>query len=393
MAVSVIAAPSQIDASTSRRQRLLGWVRGDEVGPMLIVVGSLHGNEPSGVGGIEQLLTGLDGDTEAIRGDLVAIAGNLLALEQGCRYQVRDLNRCWTDERITNMRQRAQREGLVAEDREEVELLEMIDEAIAAARGPIFMLDLHSTSSGGSPFGIISDTLKSRDFACHLPVPMVLGLEEELQGTMLSYFGDRGLITLGFESGQHDDPISVDRAEAAVWICLDSAGLLTTGRGPIYQRSQQRLAESARGLPRFLELRHRHEVGEGDGFRMEPDFVNFQRVHTGQLLARDRGGEIRSPVNGRILMPLYQAQGDDGFFIVREFSSFWLRLSRVLRRARFDRIVHWMPGVQRHPREPHTYRVNRHVARWFALEIFHLLGFRRHGVDGDKLKVSRRPFD
>ncbi len=393
MAVSMIAAPSQGESSTSRRQRLLGWVRGDEPGPMLIVIGGLHGNEPSGVGGAEQVLASLGGDTEAIRGDFVAIVGNLVALEQSCRFQIRDLNRRWTDERIASMRERALREGLVAEDREEVELLEMIEEAIDAARGPIFILDLHSTSGGGSPFGIISDTLKSRDFASPLPVPMVLGLEEELQGTMLTYFGDRGLITLGFESGQHQDPASVDRAEAAVWICLDSAGLLTAGRGPIYQRSQGRLAESSRGLPRFLELRHRHPVGLGDSFRMEPGFVNFQRVHTGQLLGRDRGGELRSPADGRVLMPLYQAQGEDGFFIVREFSSFWLRLSRVLRRAKVYRIVHWLPGVQRHPSEPDTYRVNRRVARWFALEIFHLLGFRRHGVDGDRLKVSRRVND
>ncbi len=393
MAVSVIAAPSQGDSSAYRRQRLLGWVRGEEPGPMLIVIGGLHGNEPSGVGGLEQLLTTLGGDSKAIRGDLVAVIGNLVALEQACRFQVRDLNRCWTDERIASMRQRARGEGLVAEDREEVELLELVEEAIAAARGPIYMLDLHSTSGGGSPFGIISDTIKSRDFACHLPVPMVLGLEEELHGTMLSYFGDLGLITLGFESGQHDDPVSVDRAEAAAWICLDSAGLLTRGQGPIYQRSQQRLAEAARGLPRFLELRHRHPVGPGDGFRMEPGLVNFERIHKGQLLARDRGGEIRSPLDGRVLMPLYQAQGEDGFFIVREFSSFWLRLSRVLRRARLDRIVHWLPGVQRHPREADTFRVNRRVARWFALEIFHLLGFRRHGVDGDRLKISRRPHD
>jgi hypothetical protein len=142
-----------------------------------------------------------------------------------------------------------------------------------------------------------------------------------------------------------------------------------------------------------LELRHRHPVGPGDAFRMEPGFVNFQPVRTGQLLARDRGGEIRSPSRGRVLMPLYQAQGEDGFFLVREFSPFWLRLSRMLRRLRLDRVVHWLPGVRRHPTQVDTYRINRRVARWFALEIFHLLGFRRHGEDAEGLTVSRRPFD
>ena len=358
---------------------------------MLIAIGGLHGNEPSGVAGLEQVLKTLE--ASSLRGDFVAMVGNLAAGEQRNRFQVRDLNRCWTEDRIAEMKARSETAGLVAEDREEIELLALIEEAADAARGPIFVLDLHSTSGGGSPFAIISDTLKSRDFARPLPVPTVLGLEEELHGTMLTYLGDQGMVTLGFESGQHDDPLSVDRAAAAVWISLDSAGLSTVGRGPIYQLSQQRLADASDDLPHFVELRYRHPVTPTDGFVMEPGFVNFQLVPAGQLLASDRGGEIRSPVRGRVLMPLYQAQGEDGFFIVREFSAFWLRVSRTLRKMRADRIVHWMPGVQRSPSEANTYRVNRRVARWFALEVFHLLGFRRHGADGEALTVSRRPFD
>jgi succinylglutamate desuccinylase len=382
------------DTTASRReQRLLGWLRGSEPGPMLIVVGGLHGNEPSGVAGLERVLARVGDDPAAIRGDFVAILGNLEALARQTRFLVRDLNRCWSVERIAAMRARAVEQGLAAEDREEVELLTLIEEAVLAARGRVYVLDMHSTSGGGSPFAIISDTLRSRDFARPLPVPIVLGLEEELSGTMLTYLGDIGLVTLGFESGQHDDPVSVDRAAAAIWICLESAGVWKGGRGESYRVAQQWLAQSSQSLPRFLELRHRHPVGPGDDFRMEPGFVNFQPVRAGQLLARDRGGEIRSPARGRVLMPLYQSQGEDGFFLVREFSPFWLRLSRSLRRLRLDRVVHWLPGVRRHATQIDTYRINRRVARWFALEIFHLLGFRRHGEDAEGLTVSRRPFD
>jgi len=59
----------------------------------------------------------------------------------------------------------------------------------------------------------------------------------------------------------------------------------------------------------------RHPVGPG--FRMEPGFANIARVSTGTLLARDDGGEIRAPFDGLVLMPLYQAQGSDGFFFGR----------------------------------------------------------------------------
>jgi hypothetical protein len=46
---------------------------------------------------------------------------------------------------------------------------------------------------------------------------------------------------------------------------------------------------------------------------MEPDFLNLQSVKRGQLLARDRNGELLARVNGRIVLPLYQCQGSDGF--------------------------------------------------------------------------------
>jgi succinylglutamate desuccinylase len=50
---------------------------------------------------------------------------------------------------------------------------------------------------------------------------------------------------------------------------------------------------------------------------MQPDYKNFQAVEKGELLALDKHGEIRADEDGLILMPLYQKQGDDGFFLVR----------------------------------------------------------------------------
>ncbi|MCZ6618859.1 MAG: hypothetical protein O7E57_12075, partial [Gammaproteobacteria bacterium] len=41
-----------------------------------------------------------------------------------------------------------------------------------------------------------------------------------------------------------------------------------------------------------------------------------------------------------------------------------------------DRVAGWLPGVRRDPDHPDTLHVNRRVARLFALQFFHLLGFR-----------------
>ena len=50
---------------------------------------------------------------------------------------------------------------------------------------------------------------------------------------------------------------------------------------------------------------------------MEPGFANIQSIAAGTLLARDRGGEIRAHEDCLVVMPLYQGQGDDGFFLGR----------------------------------------------------------------------------
>jgi len=92
-------------------------------------------------------------------------------------------------------------------------------------------------------------------------------------------------------------------------------------------------------------------------------------------------------------MPLYQTQGDDGFFIARPVRGFWLALSAMLRYLRAGRIAHWLPGVSLLPGEPHALVVNRRVARWSSLPILHLLGFRRRSEACDRLIVERRAHD
>ena len=50
---------------------------------------------------------------------------------------------------------------------------------------------------------------------------------------------------------------------------------------------------------------------------MKPGFKNFQAVTKGELLARYDDQDVKAEADGMILMPLYQAQGNDGFFIVK----------------------------------------------------------------------------
>ena len=198
---------------------------------------------------------------------------------------------------------------------------------------------------------------------------------------------------MAYESGQHDEPGAVERAEAGVWIALTAAGLLPEDRVPEAARGRKLLQRQRGTIPRVLEMRYRHHIRPEDEFSMDPGFRSFQPVSRGQAIARDVRGEVRVGEGGHILMPLYQKQGEDGFFVVREFEPFWLHVSYILRRLRVDRIAHWLPGVQRSPDAPNVVMVDKNVARWFALDLFRLLGFRRTEDAGSRLVMRRRAYD
>lgn len=379
---------SVTDETAALPDRVLAALGDPDRGPTLIVVGGLHGNEPAGWEAAQRVATALADREGHVRGRIVFLTGNRTALARGCRFVDRDLNRAWTDDVVERIR--TEGPGASVEDREQAELLDVLDQLIDESRGIPYLLDLHTTSGPGGPFTTVADALPARDLGLRIPVPLVLGLEEMVDGTLHDWIACTGTITVAFESGQHEESLAIDRAEAAIWIMIEGLGLLPAEQLPEAAEATTFLSEVGRGLPVALEMRYRHPVEPEDTFEMLAGWENFQPVRRGEVLAHDVSGTIASPEKGRMLMPLYQEQGEDGFFIVREFSSFWLRVSALLRHLGLASVVHWLPGIRKHPRRPWVYLVNKHVARWYALQLLHLLGFRRVREDGDLLVVERR---
>ncbi|HSW28676.1 MAG TPA: succinylglutamate desuccinylase/aspartoacylase family protein [Longimicrobiales bacterium] len=298
-------------------ERVLGRLRGARPGPTLVCIGGLHGNEPAGVHALRRVLERLAPRVHAMRGDFVALAGNRPALALGMRFVDRDLNRAWTDPHLDRHRAPGAVPELV-EDQEQVELLTAIESAVAEARGPVFVLDLHTTSGMGSLFTTCADELANRDMASAIPVPTILGLEEALEGTLTAFLGLHGLVAVAFESGQHEEPRAVDRAEAGVLLTVASVGLLPEALLPEAAEARTLLSRDAGHLPRAMELIYRHAIEPGDGFVMDPGYRTFQPVHRGQEVATDVRGRVRVDQDARMLMPLYQKLGQDGFFLIRD---------------------------------------------------------------------------
>ncbi len=368
-----------------RWPRVVGRVTAPEPGPTLFVVGGLHGNEPAGLLGLERVFGRL-GEIGLARGELVGLAGNLEALAVGRRFIDEDLNRIWLEPRLAALRDG---EPVSVEERGLRDLDRELRETLARARGEVYALDLHTISGPGPAFVVIDDTLLNRRFANRFPVPLVLGLDEELTGTMAHHLTAQGVIPVGFEAGQHEEAEAADRAEAAIWIALEAAGILADGHAE-FAAARRRLEAESRGLPIVVEVRYRHAIAPEDGFRSVQGLISFQPVRKGDPLASDRAGEVRAPLGAMVLMPLYQDQGEEGFFLVDPVKAFWLRLSVRVRPWRLERFLHWLPGVRRHPDHKGAFIIDRWIARWEALQIFHLLGFRRRGAAERYLIMARR---
>ena len=372
--------------------RVLGRFGTPGSGPALVVTGGLHGNEPGGLQAAERVFAYLDAHQPRARGSFLVVRGNTRALSEKRRFLVKDLNRQFLPERVDEVN-RADIDTLDPEDRELRDLVATVVEELEQARGDGYFLDLHTTSAVGIPFMLLGDTLRNRAFSSHFPLSVILGLEEQLDGTLLEYLNNLGYVTLGCEGGQHDLESSVDHHEAVLWIALVAAGILAEADVPDLARMRRLLDDARSSAPRVMEVRYRHAITPDDGFQMRPGFSTMQPVDSGQLLAWDARGEVRAKWDGWILMPLYQGQGNDGFFLARAVRPLWLGVSSLLRRLRLSPLLRLLPGVSRDKHREDSLIVDTRIARWFPLEVFHLFGYRKLRSYGPVLVVSRRRHD
>lgn len=307
-------------------KRIIGRYTGPDRGPLLICFGGIHGNELAGVKALETVFNLLEHEpvvnpTFRFSGRIVGFRGNRLALSRRKRFYTQDLNRMWRPDLIRQLKH-THPADLRYEERELRELIEAVEREIAMYRPEkLVLLDLHTTTADGGIFGIATDDAESVRIAKELHAPVITGMLAGLQGTMLHYFNTDNIfatevITLGFEAGQHDDPLSVNRCIAAIINCMRTIGCVDAD--DVENRHDDLLMAYSAGLPKVAELRYVHHIQPNDEFRMAPNYHNFKPVKQDEILAHDRFGPIRAKEDALILMPLYQAQGSDGFFLVKE---------------------------------------------------------------------------
>lgn len=300
-------------------QRVIGKIEGAHSGPTVVAIGGLHGNEPSGVSALQQVTANLKPKRELFNGNFLAVRGNIEALNRGVRYIDEDMNRIWFPSIIEKIK-RTSRDALKSNERKEIkDLLDLLEGYIPEEPShPVIFADLHSFSAEGNMFAITARKEAHINLFAKLHVPLIFGIEKTLRGAALSYYQDKGYVTFALEGGQHTNDVTVQNSTAAMLAMLDEIGCLDTSSLPAFEQHSDYLAHENKRLPGQVELVYQHMIEPGDNFQMREGFRNFQTVEAGDWLATDRDGKIRAQCGGYLLMPLYQDQGNDGFFIARE---------------------------------------------------------------------------
>ncbi len=306
---------------------LIGRYDGAQHGALVLCVGAMHGNEPAGPAAIRRVLQMLQKESVAnahfvFRGRFLGLLGNTRAFEKQQRFICCDLNRQWTVANVQRI-ERTPIHDLTYEELEIRELLALIRQEIIDYRPTkLVLLDLHTTSSDGGIFTIPANDDQSLSTASAMCAPVVQGLTANLVGTTLHYFcpenWDLPTIAVCFEAGQHADPLSARRSVAAIINCLRTVG--NVAAADVENRHDELLLRYSTQLPRVTKLLLRHAVLPDDEFKMQPNYQNFQPLRKGEILAYDRHGAIVAPKDCLLLMPLYQSQGSDGFFLVEKIS-------------------------------------------------------------------------
>ncbi len=359
-----------------------------EPGPCFVVFGGLHGNEMSGPKALERVAHILGQHQPSIKGKFLGVLGNVAAMQRNVRFIDRDLNRGWGVSQVANLR--AQDPSLdTPEDAEQRDLLAFLDSLKDETNQPVVFLDLHSTSADGLPFSCMPDTLTNLRIALTLPIPAVLGLEETIEGPMLGYLSDKGYRAVFVEAGQHDKPETADIQEAAIWVLLEGLGLMEAKDIPNFDAHFKRLHDLGHDLPRVLEIRYRQTTTMRDGFKMKPGYQHYDKVRAGEVLAENENGPIKSPLDGRVLMPSYQNNTEQGFFIAKDIPPLFVQIYFILRRLDLGRWAHLLPGAERSPISDHVLRVQRWVPQRLS-NLIRLLGWRRMTADDDHVVLRRR---
>lgn len=291
--------------------RIIGEYDSENKGPLLFITGGVHGNEPSGIIALQKVFKILNVEKPDINGKVVGVSGNRKALMNDVRYIDEDLNRTWTVENIASGSKDSH------EKKEMFEIIEILEQFPEKEFTKRYFLDCHTTSSASEPYISVQEVNDNDAWAHLFPTYIIRGFSDIVLGCIDHYESRIGITGFVFEGGQHESEVSEMNHEGIIWLALQNACDLNLESLTTFPEAAKRLSEKKENQKTF-EIKYRHGLKAGDDFKMETGYTNFQPIKKGEVLAHQNGKPIKSEWDAYIFMPLYQKQGNDGFFVVDE---------------------------------------------------------------------------
>ncbi|MEQ9583445.1 MAG: aspartoacylase, partial [Arenibacter sp.] len=177
---------------------------------------------------------------------------------------------------------------------------------------------------------------------------------------------------------------------AFMWLALVYGGALKRADAEGLEGNYLLLQNSAQENANFFEIIYRHPIVSGDKFHMLPGFKSFDVVNKGKILAEHNDKAVLALQKSSIFMPLYQSQGEDGFFLIRKIPKLALWISVLLRKIRMPALLPILPGVSWADKKKGTLLVNERTARFMAKPLFHLLGYRNRLINKNEILMTSR---
>jgi succinylglutamate desuccinylase len=350
--------------------RLIGQISGKSNGPVILIIAGLHGNEPTGIEAAKQWIESLRLlPQDSWKGHVYAFLGNTLALEQNARYLDFDLNRMWTHKHINDAK--SSKISTIRESKDLIELHDEIENVLANhTREAIYLVDLHTTSGATPPFLAVMDTISNRKVLHNAPYRKILGLEENIYGSLTEFYKDRVKLSVAFEAGQNEDPASVkNHIEFLHWLQVKIGSLKSDL--PVSLQVEHASNKA------WYELVYSHLIDQHHRFVMLPNRSSFEWIEEGNFLASDINGKVLSPKSGFLFMPLYQKFGSEGFSILKPVSPIQSFLSRFLRKLNAFHLLAILPGISRLKGYNYAWCVSENTHALIPRSLMRLIGIRK----------------
>lgn len=286
----MIRKPELFDLGEATAIRGVRVLRGDEPGPVVGLMGMLHGNEPAGVG-LWQLAEQLG---RPARGEVHLIIGHpdaMAAAPGGTRYLKDDLNRLFLDDA------ELQEKGVDFDGPDYHRMLELKP----ALTHLDVLVDIHTTSQPSEPF-VIGYTAQpeAHRLARALPYAQVDGLHQFIHGSATQWVLERNKAAITVEVGAHLAAEAPKRAFEIAGRVLAAMDMLPEGRFSEFTTPPR--------PGRRVVVGH-HVPKVAPDFRYTRHFVNFDPVEPGEIIGEDGMGVYRAPMidNPVIFMPAAEA--------------------------------------------------------------------------------------